>query len=234
MSVIPFYLYIALTAGMVAAFNPCGVVLLPAYVSYLMTQKTINYTKTRLLLLGIRIGFLMALGFISIFFFSGLLISLVGTYIMHYVPWITVVIGIIFFLAGIIFLLKPKNIVMAASISRWGPLIQGKNKFNYYFYGIGYAIVSLGCTLPIFMVMVFSSITTGNFYEGLAAFIFYGLGMGIVVTVITILSLFAKTLVEKWIKRIIPYIHKVAAVFILLTGVYLVYYWLLGPGQLLN
>ena len=72
------------------------------------------------------------------------------------------------------------------------------------------------------MVMVFSSITVGNYYEGITAFIFYGLGMGIVVTVITILSLFMKTLAEKWIKRIVPYIQKVAAVFILLTGVYLV------------
>jgi len=107
---ISFDFYLALTAGMLAAFNPCGVVLLPAYISYLMSHETENYSKINLTFFGLKIGLLMSSGFLTVFIIVGIIISLAGTYIVHYAPWITVVIGILLFLMGIILLLKSKNI----------------------------------------------------------------------------------------------------------------------------
>ena len=42
----------------------------------------------------------------------------------------------------------------------------------------------------------------------------------------------AKKAVEKWLRKIVPYINTAAALFILLTGLYLIYYWTIGPGSL--
>ena len=112
--------------------------------------------------------------------------------------------------------------------------MQQANPSNYFFYGVGYAFVSLGCTLPVFLMVVLTGFTTGEFLQGLFAFIAFALGMGMVVTLISVLSLFARNLVEKWIKRFIPFMKYIMAVFILSTGIYLLFYWLLGPGQLLK
>ena len=234
MSFIPVNLSLAFTAGMVAAFNPCGVVLLPTYIAYLITQQKGNsnsiYSTFKL---GIKVGGLMTLGFISVFLIAGITVSALGTLVFKLAPWLAVVVGIVFTTTGIILLIKPEKFQLISQFtSRAGANIKEKNSFNFYLYGIGYAVASLGCTLPVFMVAIFTSFTAGNFYQGIINFLLYGLGMGIVVTAITFFSLLAKKAVEKWLRKIVPYINTAAALFILLTGLYLIYYWTIGPGSL--
>lgn len=234
MSFIPLNLSLALTAGMVAAFNPCGVILLPTYIAYLLTQKEKAASRGifSTLKLGIKVGGLMTLGFVTIFLIAGITVSALGSLVFQIAPWLAVVVGIVFTVTGILLLIKPEQFQLISSFtSRTGANIKEKNSLNFYLYGIGYAVASLGCTLPVFMVAIFTSFTAGNFYQGIINFILYGLGMGIVVTVITFFSLLAKQAAERWIKKIVPYINKVAAIFILLTGIYLIYYWTLGPGN---
>ena len=53
----------------------------------------------------------------------------------------------------------------------------------------------------------------------------YGLGMALLVSTVTISMAFARTGLLKVLKRGLPYADRAAAVFILLTGAYLSWYW---------
>ncbi|MFW5976833.1 MAG: cytochrome c biogenesis CcdA family protein [Bacillota bacterium] len=232
MSFIPFNFSLAFTAGMLAAFNPCGVVMLPTYIAYLFTQPPESNKSKYIIRTGLKFGMTMTLGFLTIFIITGIAISILGNYIINLTPQLAIFIGFLFIILGIWLLINPDNKISSSLLSRLGGKIKQKHYLNLYFYGIGYAIVSLGCTLPVFMIAIFTSFTSSNFTQGILNFILYGTGMGIVVTVITIFSLLAKNVVEKWIKKLIPYINITAAIFILFTGFYLIYYWTIGPGNL--
>ncbi|MFW6269294.1 MAG: cytochrome c biogenesis CcdA family protein [Bacillota bacterium] len=226
-------LSLSLTAGMLAAFNPCGVILLPTYIAYLFTNKYETSSFIKLFFLGLKTGGTMTLGFLTIFLLAGIAISLVGNLIFNIIPQLAIITGLIFIILGLLLLINSDNFNFSSSyISTLGDKIKQKNYLNFYIYGIGYAVVSLGCTLPVFMIAVFTSFTTGNIYQGIINFSLYALGMGIVVTAITIFSLITQDAVNKWLKKIIPYINTTAAIFILITGLYLIYYWTIGPGNI--
>ena len=56
------------------------------------------------------------------------------------------------------------------------------------------------------------------------------LGMGIVVTAITMVSLISRQLVQKFLHNYMGSIQKIAAVVIFLSGLYMAYYWSFGSG----
>lgn len=64
-----------LAAGMVAAFNPCGIALLPSYISYLIGGKTKVYSLRYATLKGLGLGGAMTTGFLTIFVLAGFLIG---------------------------------------------------------------------------------------------------------------------------------------------------------------
>ena len=232
-----FNITLAFTAGMLAAFNPCGIVLLPPYISYLISSSKIKNTDDKkilkLLSIGIKIGFSLTAGFILIFMIIGLGFSLLGATIMKITPWISVIMGVVLVTGGCLFLFKPELLhkINLNSFITSGSKIKQKNAVSTFLYGIGYALVSLGCSLPVFSMVVFTSFTTGSFSDGMINFFFYSTGMGFVVIIISILALFAQKTIQKWLKKALPYIQKLTAFFLLLAGIYLIYYWVSGTGS---
>ena len=47
---------------------------------------------------------------------------------------------------------------------------------SIFLFGVSYAIASISCTLPIFLVVVFGTLSRTNFVSGLATFVAYGWG----------------------------------------------------------
>jgi len=58
----------------------------------------------------------------------------------------------------------------------------------------------------------------------------YALGMGLVIMILTLgVAIFRGALVGK-VRRIFPYIQPISAVFLIVAGAYIVYYWLTLGG----
>src|SRR5699024_12739311 len=98
------------------------------------------------------------------------------------------------------------------------------------FYGIAYAVTSLGCTLPAFLLVVSASLNENSVMAVIIKFIIYSLGMGIVVTAITIASLISRQYIQKLLNSYMGIVQKLTAVVILLSGLYIAYYWSFGSG----
>ena len=102
---------------------------------------------------------------------------------------------------------------------------------GFFLYGLAYAICSLSCTLPIFLVVVGTAATAGSLSVGLAQFISYAAGMGLVIFALTAsMALLKEGVVVAGLRKFFPYMHYASATLVLLAGGYLIYYWLLRPG----
>jgi len=231
---------LAFGAGILAAFNPCGAAVLPTYIVFLLGEsKKANSSKIKLIQHGLTAGMAMALGFLSVFILTGMLLTVIGHTVSFIIPWLNAAAGILLIIYSIIRIAVPAdhkggNIYLNTSLSRLAPKPGEKKGIHaFYIYGLGYAVISMGCTLPIFLVAVFTSFTAGGLLSGINSFILYSLGMGIVVSIISTTSLLAGEITRKWLSKISIYFDTLISILLLLTGIYLTYYWLFGPGGLL-
>src|SRR5436190_17497209 len=95
MADLPFAL--ALTAGMLAAVNPCGFALLPAYLSLLVLGDD-SPTRTAAVGRALAATAAMTLGFAAVFGVFGLAVAPVASQVQQHLPWFTIVFGLL--LAG--------------------------------------------------------------------------------------------------------------------------------------
>jgi hypothetical protein len=61
-----------------------------------------------------------------------------------------------------------------------------RNLHNVFLFGIGYAVGSLSCTLPVFLVVVGSTLATQGVLSSFSQFIAYSLGMGTILVAVTV------------------------------------------------
>jgi len=221
----------AFGAGMVAAVNPCGIVLLPALVTYYLGQsgaKTAAGRVGRALLLSL----LTAAGFILLFTGVGLILGAGGRMLVDLFPVAGVVIGLIFTVLGSWLALRGAGFGIAAVGRAAGYGSLGGGLLSPFLFGVGYAVASLACTLPVFLVVVGSALAAGSLTEAAARFLAYGLGMGLVLSVVIVATSLFHAVVARFIRAVVPYVHSVAAALLIGAGVFLIKYWLVALGLL--
>ena len=114
--------------------------------------------------------------------------------------------------------------------------IRARNRhLDTFYFGIAYAIASLSCALPIFLAAVGLVVGTGvslrDFSNIIVGTFAYSLGMGIVMTFVTITTLFFEETVSVLVNKLTEYVNLVGSTAMVLAGVYIVYYWTLGDGS---
>lgn len=222
----------AFAAGMVASVNPCGFLLLPAYLSYhLGTEEEGFYEQTAIKRLGkaLLLGGVATAGFVTILTIFGGVIAAGGCGLITVFPFAGVAIGAVMMLLGVYLLATHRTIgIMAASRVTVAPK---RNLRNVYSFGIAYAVASLSCTLPIFLVVVGSSLASQGLADSLVQFVGYALGMGSILIAVTIGAAFFRGNVAKWLRRVVPYVHRTSALFLVGAGAYLIFYWVFITGS---
>jgi hypothetical protein len=96
---------------------------------------------------------------------------------------------------------------------------------NMFLFGIAYAIASIGCTIGLLVSVILGSVGRHGFASGVISIALYGLGMGLLVTSLTVALAFARFGFVNNLKKSFPIFDKVAAIAVVLTGVYLAWYW---------
>ena len=108
-----------------------------------------------------------------------------------------------------------------------------KNYVKFFLFGIGYAIASLSCTIPIFLLVVFQGLSAGGVVQGSLVFFSYALGMGAVMTIISLAIAISNQAFVKWLKKLGPKMNIITSIVLILAGSYLIYYNLV-TGKLLT
>ncbi|MCP4196896.1 MAG: cytochrome c biogenesis protein CcdA [Proteobacteria bacterium] len=221
----------AFAAGMVASVNPCGFLLLPSYLSYqLGNQEEGFYEQSTVSRLGraLILGGVATAGFLLILAVVGVGIAAGGQALVRVFPLAGVAIGVIMAGLGLYLLVTHRTLgIMSASRVTITP---EKNLRNVFSFGVVYAVGSLSCTLPIFLVVVGGSLAAGDAVASFLQFIGYALGMGSVLIAVTIGAALFRGAVSKGLRRVMPYVHTMSALFLVGAGLYLVYYWVFITG----
>ena len=211
----------AFTVGMVATFNPCGFAMLPAYLSFFLGLEDQSADAEGSVLRALAVGATMTAGFVIVFGIVGVLIETVASGIQDYLPWVTLVIGAGLLVLGIRMLLGYELSLKLPFANRGAT---SRDLPSVLVFGISYALVSLGCSIGLFLTAVSSTFKSDNVASGVATFIAYGLGMGLVLMVLTMALALARRGIVAHMRRIVPYVNRIAAVLLILAGVYVVYY----------
>jgi cytochrome c biogenesis protein CcdA len=220
----------AFGAGMVAAVNPCGFAMLPAYLSLYLGAREEEFAKrsarTRALR-ALQVSLAVSSGFVLLFGAAGVVVAAGGLALLGVMPWVGLSIGVVLIVVGL-WMLAGRGLY-ASFFQRIAGRLGTPNLASpkgFFLFGLGYGAASLSCTLPVFLLVVGNGIAAGGFLPAMARFMGYALGMASVIVALTLALAFFKVGLVAWFGRAMPHVRLASAVLLLGAGVYLVLYWL--------
>ncbi len=211
---------LAFAAGMLAAFNPCGFAMLPAYLTLVVRREDGGQWGAlgRAALATVA----MALGFLTVFGLFGALTVSVASAVQRVLPYMTVLIGISLAALGV-WLLSGRQLALwsMGKGARWAPSARLGSMFGY---GVGYALASLSCTVGPFLAVTGSSLRAGSPLGGVAVYAAYAAGFALVVGVLAFAVAAASSGPIERMRRILPYVNRVNGAILVAVGLYVAYY----------
>lgn len=224
----------AFGAGMVAAVNPCGILLLPSVVAfYLARGEAGELTAVRRAARALLLAVMATLGFVTIFAVVGLIIGAGGRALANAFPVGGFLVGLLLTGLGGWLALTGRSFGILAAGGAMGRVELGSDLRSLFLFGVAYAVTSLACTLPIFLVVASSALVAGGPLAAAGQFVSYAFGMGSVVTAVVLGAAFFESAVRRSLRGVVPYVHRLSAAFLLGSGVFLVKYWF-TTGRLLG
>ncbi|BBZ76039.1 cytochrome C biogenesis protein CcdA [Mycolicibacterium anyangense] len=213
---------LAFAAGMVAALNPCGFAMLPAYLALVVDADDAG--RLRSIGRALVATLAMALGFLAVFAAFGVLTVSVASTVQQYAPYLTVVVGVLLVALGL-WLVSGRELGLGSGAARlggrWAPTARLGSMFGY---GVGYAIASLSCTIGPFLAVTGSAARGGSLIDGLLVYVAYAAGLALVVGVLAVAVAVANSALVDRLRRILPYVNRISGVVLVLVGLYVGYY----------
>ncbi|MHB1610669.1 MAG: cytochrome c biogenesis CcdA family protein [Sulfobacillus sp.] len=225
----PFEELLAFSAGMVTAFNPCGVALLPSYLAYLLSGRVESGRFGWLD--GLRSGILMTLGFVVLFGVAGLLVGVVGQAVFMVAPVVSLLLAVGLLVLAV-FVWKGHlgwSLALGQTGTKLERIFRRGSRLSFFAYGVSYGLASLSCSLPVFLAVSAQGMA-GGIGHGSVIFVYYTAGMGAVVTLLSMLATSARHLVQHIIRQALPAVQKLSAMVMVASSGYLFWYWIWGPG----
>ena len=219
-------LLLALTAGMLGAVNPCGFALLPAYLSVLVagpgTASPEGAADTRAAVSrALRCTAALTAGYVAVFGTFGLVLAPLTGRLLPRLPWLTVVFGLALVALGG-WLLAGRSLPTPGRGLR-APRLTG-SAWSMVLFGMAYAVASLGCAIGPFLAIVVSSVRAGSIAEGMALFVSYAAGMGLVIGVTALAVALVRVSAVSRLRRAAAFVPRIGGAVLILAGAYVAYY----------
>lgn len=233
---------LAFAAGLVAALNPCGFAMLPAYLVLVVRGE--RAAEPGLAAVGRALAATggMGLGFLTVFGLFGALTISAGATVQRCLPYAVAMIGIALVALGI-WLLSGRELLLSTPRhlgGRWAPTARLGSMYGY---GVSYAIASLSCTVGPFLAVTAAGLRRGSPIGSASVYLAYIAGLTLVVGVLGVAAAVASSAVANRLRRILPYVNRISGALLVLVGLYVGYYAIyeirlhrgngLGPDALL-
>ncbi|MEO5722928.1 MAG: cytochrome c biogenesis CcdA family protein [Ilumatobacteraceae bacterium] len=211
------------SAGLLAAVNPCGFVLLPTYLLYFLGMEHLRPgTERTSVRRAITVSLAVSTGFMLVFVVIGAIYKWSTSWFVDKAPWISLAIGIGLIALGVAMLFGFR---LPFTTPKLDIGERDRTVRSMFVFGVAYAVASIGCTIGPFTAVVLGAVSTNGIGTGIAAIGLYGVGMALIVTGLTVSLALANTALLRVLRRGMIAFEYLAAVFVLLTGVYLSWYW---------
>lgn len=216
-------LILALVAGALSPLNPCGVPLLPAFLSFYVgaeegsLPQSVNRIAQALI-----VGLLVTAGFLGVFALIGVPITYGAGLLADALPWAGLVMGLALLGLGLIALAGHK---VALPVTNPLGMAPGRHGRGMLLFGAGYGIAALGCTLPTFLALVGVSLGATNAAEAVAIFAAYGVGVTLSFMTLSLVAALFQQGLSRALRRLAPYMPRLSGALLAVAGAYLAYYW---------
>jgi cytochrome c biogenesis protein CcdA len=223
----------AFAAGMASAANPCGFSLLPAYIGLLLSEHAEERpSMARRLSRALLIAVTVSAGFVGLFATVGLVVGSGGQAVTGLFPVVGLAVGVV--LVGVGAFRLGGGLVYATAAQRLSARLGAGSSGarGYLLFGLTYGIASLSCTLPIFLAVLGGSLATSDVATTLSQMVLYGLGMGLVISALTLAVALFRLSMQRWLMGAVRWVEPIGTIFLFLAGMYIVYYWLTIGGLL--
>ncbi|WP_062382834.1 cytochrome c biogenesis CcdA family protein [Demequina iriomotensis] len=220
----------ALLLGAVAAFNPCGFALLPAYLTVIITGTAgaAGEAVPRAIALRRALGFAaaMTVGFVAVFLafgllFGGVSLGLQGS-VLPSMSWVTLALGILVIALGAVMAVRGELRGPGLGALARAGRAPGSTLASQAVYGAGFALASLSCTIGLFLVVVTQALAASGPVAAVAPFVAYALGMGASVVLVSLAAAVAGTGLATALRRRTPVLMRAGGVLMILAGIYVV------------
>lgn len=213
-------LALAFAAGLVATVNPCGIAMLPAYLTWFVGADDPDVDR-RPLSAALRVGAVMSAGVVGVLVLAGLVISLGLRVLITIVPWLAIAIGIGLVVLG--WRTLTDRPIPGLRTSTSGPADRSLRSVAVF--GASYAIASLSCTLPVFLAVAAGSSVQTGVLRSVATIVAYGVGMSMLLLVLTVAVALGRTTLVRRVRASAGWLKTVSGWVAIAAGVVLVWYW---------
>lgn len=220
-------LWLSFGAGLLAAVNPCGFVLLPTYLMYylgLSGRPGENSARDRAVSRALVVSLSLSAGFMSVFLIVGSISRLFTDWINQNAKYVSLVIGLALVALGVAMLFGYRLPLTTPKLDVGGRA-KDRTVFSMFLFGVAYAVASIGCTIGPFSGVVLGTIDTSGFAAGLLAILLYGGAMSLLVTSLTVSLAVAQGGLLRVLRKGMTYVETASAVVMIFSGMYLAWYW---------
>lgn len=207
----------AFAAGMVATINPCGFAMFPAYMGLILGERGRGSPPALL------VGVLVSTGFVAVFLLSGVLVSVGLRAVVSWIPWLAAVIGLGLVVVGVAQLRGAHPFARITGFG--GRATRDRSLLGLVGFGASYGVASLSCTLPIFLSLIAGTITTGSLGGAVVVFGAYGLGMSLVVIVLTLVVSAGRDQLLGSLRSVSSRLNMISGWIMIVAGGFIVWYW---------
>jgi cytochrome c-type biogenesis protein len=170
----------SLLLGLLATTSPCVLPLYPGFLAYLSSQTETGASRKRYFL-----GFFVLVGVLSMMLALGGLIALLALPIGRALIYVIPLADLLLFSLGVLLLLDRNPFKALPQIQV--PVL--RHPFlNAYVYGLLYGPITLPCSGPLVVSIFALSLTVGEAFGKLWVFLWFGVGFGIPLLVLSLLS----------------------------------------------
>ena len=207
----------AFALGLVGVANPCGLPLLPAYLSFFADQPG---TGARRPVQALTASAFVTVGFAACFGILGLVFGAVVASIETVLPWFMVGLGAVMAAIGLAGL-AGRPFRLPQPRARLG----GRRPLAMVSFGVLYGLASLGCALPVFLAAVGGDLAHPGVFGMVRSSLAYSLGMGLLLAVLALTASTARRGLVRIVRPAAKVGQLVAAALLTVSGAYLTYYW---------
>jgi len=204
---------------MAATVNPCGFALLPAYLAAFVGED--HEPGVGAVPRAFAVSGALTAGFVVVFGLFGAVISPLAVSVEQYLPWVTIVIGIGLVGLGVWLLAGRELVLHIPKLDRGG---RDGSLASMFLFGVSYAIASLSCTIGPFLAVTSSTFSSGDVASGIGVFVAYALGMGAVITALTVGVALARAGLAGRLRSAMPYVSKFSGGLLVVAGAYVAWY----------
>jgi cytochrome c biogenesis protein CcdA len=215
---------LAFAAGLVAALNPCGFAMLPAYLA-LVVRGSGEGGAAHAVGRAVAATAAMTLGFLTVFGTFGFLTVSLASAVQKYMPYVTVVIGIALVALGL-WLLSGRELTLLLPRPHGAATMPTNSLGSMFGYGVGYAIASLSCTVGPFLAVTGAGVGGTSVLGRVWVYLAYGAGFALIVCALAVAVALAGSALVEGMRRFMPYVNRIGGAVLIFVGLYVGYYGL--------